>query len=373
MSHHSNLQLEILNICIEASVPIFLEGNPGTAKTALVGGLLRSLDRHMETVLLSLREPADVGGLMDRTPEGVVLLAPAWAQNCAKAKRAAVFFDEATHATPLTQAAAGRAVLERRVGDCDMGMHTSMVLAGNPASSGGCSPIIEMLANRFLRLVWAPPLESFLEGLLTGFAPPVGFRLPENWEDGIPTVRAHLASFLRKNPKLAETSAEEAAEMPSYPSWRSWGDMVARTLAAAASVGHGPRSEVASMIVRGCVGEAAATAYITWVQTQDLADPEEVLAAAATYTLPTRGDRVCTLLDSVVAAALAKGTRTDKEIAARYAAAWIVLGRVMDAGSKDLAVPAATTLARSRPPFCAVPAEAAKLHSILTAAGLLAK
>lgn len=365
-------QVTLLNILIEASIPVMLEGDPGTAKSAITEGLARSLGRHCEVVLSSLREPADFGGLPDRTPEGVRLLAPGFAHRLAASRRGLLFLDEVTHAAPAVQAALGRVVLDRVVGECDMGLKTSIVLAGNPAESGGCQSIIEMLNNRMARIQWQMPLDVWFDGALSGFADPIGVFLPEGWGAGIATALARIVSFLRKNPALATTSAEAAANMASYPTIRSW-TAAARAVAAAQSIGYGPLSEVSADLVRSLVGEAAARSYTVWVQTQDLADPEDVLADPKGFTLPTRGDRVCTLLDSVVAAALSKGTRTDAEISARYAAAWIVLGRVMDAGSKDLAVPAATTLARSRPPFCAVPAEAAKLHSILTAAGLLAK
>jgi hypothetical protein len=372
MATTTSNQILLVNILIEAGVPVFLEGNPGTAKSSIVEGLCRSLDRHCETVLASLREPADFGGLPVVTPEGVVLHAPRFAQTLAKAARGVLFLDEITHAAPAVQAALGRVVLDRVVGDCDMGRHkTSIVLAGNSANSGGCNPVIEMLNNRCAHVEWHLPLKSWLDGCLTGFEDPTGIRLPADWHAAhFPTAMARIRSFIEKNPTLAETTEEAAATAKAYPTLRSWTN-AATAVAAAQAAGHGPNSEVAADLVISLVGEGAGRAYCTWVQAQDLADPEEVLANAATFVLPTRGDRISTLLDGVVAACLAKGGRTDKEIAARYAAAWVVVARVSDAGFRDIVVPAGYLLAAKRPTFCPVPAEITKLAAIMSAAGLL--
>lgn len=364
-----NLQVELLNLFIEAGVAVMLEGSPGTAKSAIVEGLCRSLDRHCEVVLSSLREPADFGGLPVPTPDGVILHAPRFAHALAKSSRGLLFLDEITHATPSVQAAIGRVVLSRVVGDCDMGMKTSVVMAGNPASSGGCNPVVEMLNNRVGHISWKLPRAAWRQGALTGFQDPVGFRLPADWEANEPACMARIVSFLDRNPTLMETSDEAAANMAAYPTIRTW-TMTARMLAAAASIGHGPRSEIAAALVESLVGEAAAREYTTWVQTQDLADPEEVLANAGSFVLPTRGDRVTTLLDSVVAAALHKGTRTEKDRTARYNACAVVLGRLADAGHKDLVVPSASLLASQKPSFCSIPVAFAKLLPLLQAAGL---
>ncbi|GAA4757871.1 hypothetical protein GCM10023328_47130 [Modestobacter marinus] len=63
----------VIDACGRARVPTLLSSDPGVGKSSLVRGIAASEGVTCETVLGSLREPADVGGIPVVTAEGVVL------------------------------------------------------------------------------------------------------------------------------------------------------------------------------------------------------------------------------------------------------------------------------------------------------------
>jgi hypothetical protein len=370
MTTTSASQISLLNIFVEAGVPVILWGEPGTAKSSIIESASRSLARHCETVIASLREPADFGGLPVVTDAGVRFAAPAWAKRLAGTDRGVLFLDEVNLAAPATQGALMRVVLDRVVGDERLGAGVSVVAAANPpeCSAGGWD-LSAPLANRFAHVAWEPDADSWITGMLGGF-PEVEARIaPEGWEDRVPEMQALVASFIRRNPSRLHKLPAEGETGKAWPSRRSWTN-AARVLACAASLGYGIRSAVAADAVLALVGEGAGSEFVAFAQVADLPDPEAALANPTTVALPTRGDRIAAFLDAVVAVGLAKGKRTPEERAARFAAAGVVLGRVVDAGHADLALPAASALVRGRDAAWAMPAAFAKLLPLFKAAGL---
>lgn len=363
-------QIALLNIFVEAGVPVILWGEPGTAKSSIIESAAGTLARLCETVIASLREPADFGGLPVITENGVRFAAPAWAKRLAGTARGLLFLDEINLAAPATQGALMRVVLDRVVGDEKLGAGVSIVAAANPpeCSAGGWD-LSAPLANRFAHVAWQPSVDDWITGILGGF-PAVEARIaPEGWEDRIPEMQALVASFIRRNPEALHKLPTEGQTGKAWPSRRSWTN-AARALACAASLGYGIRSAVAADAVIALVGEGAGTEFVAFAQVADLPDPESALAAPTTVALPTRGDRITAFLDAVVAVSLAKGKRTPEERAARFAAAGVILGRVVDAGHADLALPAASALVRGREASWAMPAAFAKLLPLFKAAGL---
>lgn len=365
-------QIALVNVFVEAGVPVLLWGEPGTAKSASVESLARALARHCETVIASLREPADFGGLPVITPEGVRFAAPAWAKRIAAAQSSLLFLDEVNLAAPATQGALMRVVLDRVVGDEKLGAGVSIVAAANPpeCSAGGWD-LSAPLANRFAHVDWQPAVEDWVNGMLGGFPEVEGQQAPAGWESRIPEFAALVASYIRATPDSLHALPKDGTGK-AWPSRRSWTN-AARALACAASMGYGIRSTVAADVVISLVGEGAAAGFVTFAQTADLPNPEEALANPTTIALPTRDDRTGVFLDAVVACALATGKRTLEQRGARYAAAGVILDRVVASGRADLAVPAGTTLAKNRDKSWPLPASFARIIPLMASAGILPK
>ena len=369
----STSHVALLNLFAEAGVPVILWGEPGTAKSAIVESMGASLARHTETVIASLREPADFGGLPVIDGGAVRFAPPAWAQRLAACEsgRGLLFLDEINLAAPAVQGALMRVVLDRVVGDLRLPAGVSVVAAANPpeCSAGGWD-LAAPLANRFAHVSWEPEAADWIEGMISGFPAVTARRLPTGWEANLPRFAALVASFIRKNPSALHRLPAEGQAGKAWPSRRSWAN-TARVLCAADALGWGLRSSIAAHAIASLVGDGVGVPFVQFLQHADLVDPEAALASPATVEIPARGDLVAVFLDAVVAAALHKGSRSPAERAARYAAAGVIVGRVVDRGEGDLALPPATTLASKRDAAWPIPAALGKLVPLLKSAGIV--
>lgn len=364
----SGTAAQALAVAVAADVPVLLWGAPGTGKTSAVRALAAAAGWPCETVIASIREPADFAGLpiVVTGPDGVAtvdLAPPRWAQRLAAAGRGLLFFDEVSTAPPAVQAALLRVVLERTVGDLTLPPAVAVVAAANPPEQAADGwDLSAPLANRFCHLDWAVDARTVAAGFAGGWPTPTVPTLPAGWVDRIATTRAWVAGFLTVRPPLVlDVPAEATTGGRAWPSPRTW-EMAARLLAAAAAAGVD--DAVTSMLVRGAVGAGPGVELLTWLAEADLPDPEAVLADPDRFVLPDRGDRAYAALASVAAAVAADPTPT------RWAQGWAVFGRVADS-APDVVATAARVLIRARPVGAPVPAQVHALAPLLRDAGLL--
>lgn len=349
-------ELLAIMIAVQARVATFLWGGPGIGKTASLEAIASALGERLWTVILSIRDPSDQGGLPYITPDGVKLHPPLWAVEAVANGGGIISFDEFNSAPPTTQSSALRVVHGGYAGDLALPMATtSFVAAGNPSElSTGAFDLTSAISNRWFQLDFPVVTDYWLDGMTRGWPPPPVTRIPDNWRDYIPAMRALVVGFIRRNSTLLYNLPDTAiAQGRAWPSPRSW-DRLATLLAAAQSIGHGPKSAVARLFALGCVGEAAQIEFSSYITRLDLKDPEEYLANPNT-PLPQRQDQLLVTLDGVVASALAQGKRSRPEFLDRMRRAWKVVGRLHD--KPDLAKNAATSLAKSLPLEFAQPSE----------------
>jgi len=354
-------------LCAESGVPGIIWADPGVGKSAMIEALSASLDRHCEVVIASLYEPTDFSGLPVVVDGRVRRAAPEWAVRCAESERSLLFLDEISQAAPAVQAATMRVVLNRMVGDLHLGAGCAVLAAANPpdVAAGGWE-IALPLANRFMHVQAGLDAQDVVAGFTTGWAQSTVTRLPKGWEAGKVRWLATVASFLRKRPALVHTMPKDGTSgVLAFATPRSW-DATATFLAAASSVGLTMRDTVVAAGVQGLTG-AAGIEFLTWALTQDLGDPEDILAAPTTAPIPVRGDQIAAVLDAVVAAAATD--RKDRK--ARIGAAWTYLARVAET-QVDIAVPAKMGHARTTTAAkCSVPEAAAAFRPVLVRAGLV--
>jgi hypothetical protein len=175
-----------------------------------------------ETVIASIREPADFAGLPVVTGAGddvaVTFAPPAWARRLSGADRGLLFFDEISTAPPAVQAALLRVVLERTVGDLTLPRGVAIVAAANPpelaADGWDLSP---PLANRFCHLDWPADARRMAEGFTGGWGLPPVPQLPPDWEATTALARSWVAGFVSVRPPLAVAVPEDATT-----SGRAW-------------------------------------------------------------------------------------------------------------------------------------------------------
>jgi len=355
--------VEALGIAVAARVPVLLWGAPGTGKTSAVKALADGMNSPLETVIASIREPSDFGGLPIVVDGGVRFAPPGWARRLAEMGEGILFLDEISTAPPAVQAALLRVVLERTVGDLDLPEGIAVVAAANPPEQAADGwDLSAPLANRFCHLDWNVEATLVAAGIAGGFPAPRVPVLPGGWENDAAEAKGLVAAFLGVRPPLAclpPTDAVMAGR--GWPSPRTW-EMVVRLWSAASAAGASEQAR--GLLIRGCVGDGAGVEFLAWAKEMDLPDPEAVLADPDSFELPERGDRAYAALSSVAAAVVANNT------VARWHAGWKVLGTAGES-APDVAAVAARILAANRPEGATAPPEVKIFIPVLRDAGLL--
>jgi hypothetical protein len=352
----------LLQVCIAARVPVLLWGPPGAGKSSLVRSVGEAMGLPVETIIASIREPADFAGLPVLREDGVRLEPPAWARRLAQAGKGLLFLDELSTAPPAVQAALLRVVLERTVGELTLPEGVAIIAAANPPEETGLAwELSPPLANRFLHLEWGGlGAQSWSEALLSGFNPPEVLRFREGGKE-LEESKALVAAFIRQHPRLLRAMPKEGgAQSKAWPSQRSWA-MAVEVLAAARRAGLEEEAEM--LLLSGAVGPGTALEFIAWKRHMDFPDPELVLWEPERFPQEAREDQAYALLSSVVSIA-----QWNEE---RWKAAWRVLAQAAAVGHRDVAAQSARILAKARQRAWRVPAEVRVFQPLLQEAGLL--
>lgn len=363
LNRQSNPRLTVMRAAGRAGVAVLLWGKPGIGKSSLMQALADAEGIPMETVIASLREPADFAGLPVVQDTGVELAAPAWAVRLSCVDDGYLFLDELTTAPPAVQAAALRVVLDRVVGDLTLPRGVRIVAAANPPEQAADGwDLAAPMANRFLHIDHEPATDDWIDGMTTGFRVPASGRVLDYSPLLRAASRAQVASFIRTRPDLLHAlPRDDAASGRAWPSHRTW-TMTADVLAFL-DPGDTPANLLAAS---GLVGEGAATEFIAWRSLNDLPDPADVLADPESVPWDTlEPSRAWATLTAVTAYATADGTKTG------WTAAWAPLAVAANAGLQDVAAANARALLKSRPTGTRPPASARAFLAILTDAGLI--
>lgn len=369
---------DVLDFSTATRVPTLIWGPPGVGKSAAIQRWAECRGLHCWTVIASLREPSDFGGLPivsgrepDETIETVIptvaFVPPRFAVEAA-IHGGVIFLDELTTAPPAVQAALLRAVVDRAFGDLELDPEkVTLVAAANPPAEAAAGwDLAAPLANRFAHY-WYPLMpEAWVEHFprYWGRPPTLRFGDAALSENAWSRARTLVAAFIRARPGLLFRLPEDASEQgKAWPSPRTW-DYCSRLLARVQQA-QGRIADAVPMLA-GCVGEGAALELASWLTELDLPDPEELLADPESYRHPERGDQAYAVLSAVAQAALGRLTPE------RWHAAWRVLSAAAAVGGADIAAIPARQLAGARTSELALPVkEIAAFFPILEGAGLV--
>lgn len=386
--------IDLLSIVIQtpgALTPI-VWGPPGIGKSARMRQLAAALKLSLETVIASIRDPSDFGGLpVPENGHGVRLEPPSWAIRLAKEGKGIVFLDEASCAPPAVQAALLRPVLEGCVGDLALPAGVRWVAAANPPDqAAGGWDLSPPMANRFVHLTWSAPAAGEWIDWLTGGDADASFPILdlEEWARQFGQAKSLASAFLHRRPGLlSEDTTKIRGRFPlAYATPRSW-ECAIRLLASCRALGL---SEATLPLLAGALGEPISVEFAAWLRSNDLPDPEKLLADPASWTPSEKHpDRAFAVCLSVTDAALtpqsngkAEGKEGKKDAAAdkkklhaRWHSAWRVLERALPIG-KDIVAIAARRLAdpKHRPEGGLIEVDVKKvigqLREVVAAAGI---
>jgi MoxR-like ATPase len=365
-THSNPVHLRVLAAAIRANVPVLAWGEPGAGKSATLHQLGGAWGRHVETVIGSIRDAADISGLPIEV-DGVVRNAPVdWAVRCIEAEHALLFLDELTTCPPTVMNALLRVCQERVVGDLHLPDTVAIVAAANPPSMAvNGQELSAPIANRFLHLHWVGDTEAWYAGMLSDFTavdqPTMTDLIGRHSDDAALRARAEVVAFTRRHPDLIHKMPLSLVDAGKpWPSMRSWHN-------AARVLGELSRTDVdaADLAVTGCVGEGPATEFIAWRETAALYDPGAVLDDPGIVDWTSRPDALYVLLGSIAAMCRSGGTHQD-----RWDDAVAVMVSAGQAGRADLAAATIRALMTCRPKGRDIPAAARRMFSdIFTASG----
>lgn len=295
-------------IALQAGVPTLIWGLPGGGKTSFVNTLGQMLGLHVETVIASIREPSDFGGLPYRDMGEVKLSPPSWARRLAKLTKGVLFLDEITCTSPATQSALLRVILDRVVGDLPLPKDVLVIAAANPPEiAAGGWELAPPLLNRFYHVEWEVDPNRWADGMTHGFGLKDIPVLPNDWEKAIPEWRSKVAEFIRLRPNTLMKMPERfgTPEARSFCTPRTW-DMTARLCAAARTV----HSDFPLMgFLGGAIGAGAAIEFSNWLGQSDLLDPTQLLREPKLYHHIESADQRNAVLEAVVSLAIKNASK----------------------------------------------------------------
>jgi len=336
------MKRENWHVALELNLPVLLWGAPGCGKTARVLDYAKRTNRHIEVIIASLREPADICGLPVVKDDGTVVLAtPQWAKNLVE-NGGILFIDELTTAPPAVQAALLRVVLDRVVGETKLPDNVRIVSGANPpAQAAGGWDLALPLLNRFVHFDIGVNTDDWMDGFVCGWG--IGddstVSVPDysDLSSTMPQARGTVAAFIQRFPTHLSAIPEDLTRR-AYPTPRSW-DMATKIVAACMRNGSDWINDQVACLLSGTVGDGVAAELLGFARNLDIQDPEELLKDPSKIKLDKkRADITHATLVSLYSAVANKPTVD------RFQNGMRVLGIVAEAGMMDVCIVAAKGL-----------------------------
>ncbi len=274
-------------------IPVILWGKPGVGKSSFIEALA-SEDLKVLTLIASIHDPTDFSGLPIHVEGKVKYAVPEWVELFEDYDTGILFLDELSTAPPSVQASLLRVVLERKVGFHELPEQVRIVAAANPPDLmvGGWE-LSPPLRNRFIHLSWDIPTELYLHALQngweTGELPHIDAsehaKLVSNW-------KLLISAFLKLSPNLLHASPDDNRQ--GFASPRTW-DFAACLLASCellnlAPINGNAGSTTCIELVKGCLGEGVAIAFLEFLRNIKLPDPAAILDGEISLDIPTLND-----------------------------------------------------------------------------------
>lgn len=246
---------KLVRHCLDKKVSVLVKGHPGVGKSTLAMELATEMGFDINDpsqyidIRLAQKDPVELCGMIAPNREKRISewFRPNWVPVD---KPAFIFLDEINAGvTKLHQAAAYQIVLERRVGDFKFHKDTVIMAAGNLEEDNAIvTPLSSALNNRFVHFILKPDAKTWLEWAA---------------KEGVSgNVRGYIAF-------KGERALYNNCGSDAYPSPRSWAN--------GARVDGIADEIMAKRLMAGCVGEAHALEYITFLKVYSRVDVKAIV------------------------------------------------------------------------------------------------
>jgi len=321
-------------------MPSVLWGLSGIGKSAIIKQAAKRLGLPVEVVYPGTHAPEDFSSLpvviQDRLMSACML---SQVTILNESKGGLLFLDEVSCAAPAVQGAMLSMVLDRRVGSVRFHPEIRILMAANPPeySAGGWgleAPFANRAAHWFVK---KPPRAKLIEWLLTEGSHKVQTldqprnKLNENWGEMWSRTKGLWAGFVEAHDSVRNMQPKPDNVQSGYcwPSDRSW-EYAFRCLTTIRCLGMDSKLE--PMVIESCVGEGAATEYLSWAKNADLPNPRDVLNNG--WKIDRRLDRVHAVYASVTSLVIDQPDGAERYHMA--AQAWNRLKELADHGQLDI-------------------------------------
>lgn len=253
-----------LSAYLNADIPAFLWGAPGSGKSDLVRSLANNRSWSIIDFRAILRDPVDLRGLPAIQGDSARWLPPSDLPNAKRdGERGILFLDELNAAPAMMQAACFGLVLDRKVGEYSLPDGWKIIAAGNRQSDRAAAQRMpSALANRFAHIDVEPDIQSW-----TIWA-------EQNQIDKM------VLDFVRFRPSLLHDMSDK--NLRTFPTPRAWSNV---------SKICNVSDELRYDLVSGLVGVGAASEFEGFVRTfKNLPSINAVLSDPDTAMVPSQLD-----------------------------------------------------------------------------------
>lgn len=250
------------------SLSVMLWSKPGIGKTQMVKKLGRILNKKVVTLIGSIVDPTDLGGIPviskitvtnpDGTEKTQQVLEYAHLKTLEVLKEPGniLFVDELTTCPLGVQAALLQIILDCKFNDFVMDKSTFRIAAGNFTDMVGTHKVNPALMNRFCHLFVKADAAYFSKAILSGFAEaedPEVITDKKELNKRVHDLNIALSEFVLAHPECVESMPEtfEDPESVAFTSPRSW-EFATKILA---FLKRDADPKMTADLLKGCVGQ----------------------------------------------------------------------------------------------------------------------
>lgn len=287
-------------VAAQVGVPSMAWGGTGVAKTASIEACAVAAGKKFHAFLPTHHLPEEMTGMPSIYREqNMVKMVPLEEMHDLTLPDRWWHLDEANTGSSMMRAVTLSIVnpSERRIGNMSFAPDLIVTAAANPPEiAPNATPFEGSVLNRFFHWKWETPVQDFLTGIESGTYPQPKIPVVRNSEIGEMAWGRKIRLFLESKPDFVETKQVEADAL-SFPSLRQW-SYVKRGCAGLSAVGAGNKDFV--KFVSGCVGQTAATLFVTFAEAMDLYSARDVMEGKKEVNFNDKLDRLFQLPSALI-------------------------------------------------------------------------